>query len=147
MILISKCLLGYPCKYNGGNNLNEKAVSLNGAEKCIAACPEQLGGLQTPREPCEILGGTGKDVLDKTARVVSKDGKDCTEEFLKGAQRTLELAKLLNVKKAVLKARSPSCGVCGIYDGTFSGTVIGGAGVTAELLRREGIEVISEEEL
>jgi len=108
-------------------------------------CPEQLGGCPTPRDPCEIAGGDGGDVLDGRCAVISWTGADMTEKFIKGAYETLKIAKACGAKKAILKARSPSCGAGRIYDGTFSGKTIPGNGVAAELLIRNGIEVYSEE--
>jgi len=147
VILVSACLLGVNCKYNAGNNLNKEAIKLLESELVIPVCPEQLGGCPTPRIPAEITGGSGADVLDGKNRVMTKNGEDRTEEFLKGANEVLMLARLMRVKKAVLKARSPSCGSGTIYDGTFSGALKAGNGITAELLKRNGIEVVSEEEL
>jgi len=113
--------------------------------KVIPVCPEQLGGCPTPRDPCEIAGGDGGDVLDGRCAVISWTGADMTEKFIKGAYETLKIAKACGAKKAILKARSPSCGAGRIYDGTFSGKTIPGNGVAAELLIRNGIEVYSEE--
>jgi|SRR3712207_2002902 len=145
MILISACLCGVNCKYNGKNNLNEKFLNLLKEGRAILVCPEQLGGLETPRKPHEIINGDGKQVLDGTGKLVSVDGDDSTDKFLKGAYETLNIAKKYNVKKAILKSKSPSCGLGKIYDGTFSGNKIQGNGVTAELLLREGIKVYTEE--
>lgn len=147
VLLVSACLLGINCKYNGGNNLNKKALKLIESDIVIPVCPEQLGGCPTPRIPVEIKGGTGADVLDGRSRVTAKNSEDRTEQFLKGANEVLRMAKLVGADKAVLKARSPSCGSGTIYDGTFSGRLKAGNGVTAELLKRNGIEVVSEEEL
>lgn len=113
----------------------------------IPICPEQLGGCPTPRSPAEIIGGDGKGVLDGVNRVMTKDGVDVTEKFLDGANKVLKLSKKMNIKKAIFKEGSPSCGVCRIHDGTFSGNTKKGSGVTTELLRRNGILVISEEQL
>lgn len=113
----------------------------------IAACPEQLGGLGTPRETCEIVGGDGGDVLDGRAKVVTRSGRDVTVQFLRGAQGLLEVARKSGCHSAVLKARSPACGTGTIYDGSFTGGLKPGNGVAAALLLREGIEVISDEEI
>jgi len=145
MILVSACLLGVNCKYNGGNNLASELIRLLEAEGMVPVCPEQLGGLGTPRVPAEIQGGEGNDVLEGHARVLSKEKEDVTEAFVKGAEETLKLAKLFDVKKAVLKARSPSCGCGIIYDGSFSAKTINGDGVTTALLKKNGIEVLTEE--
>lgn len=147
MILVSACLCGINCKYNGGNNLNPKVLELLKEGKAMPVCPEQLGGQSTPRAPREIVGGTGEDVLDGRARVLGLDEEDdATEKFIKGAYETLKIAKECGAKVAVLKARSPSCGYGMIYDGTFTGRRIKGNGVAAELLKRNGIEVYTEED-
>lgn len=146
MIIVSGCLCGINCKYDGGNNLNEKILELLRRGEAIPVCPEQLGGQSTPRAPHEIVNGTGADVLDGKARILGPAGDDVTEEFIKGAEETLKIARECGAKTAILKARSPSCGREMIYDGTFSGNKIAGNGVTAELLLRHGIEVLTEEE-
>lgn len=148
MILISKCLCGENCKYNGGNNLNEKVLSIvkKYEDKCIIVCPEEMN-LPTPRKPVEIVGGSAQDVLDGKAFVKTKDGDDCTKEFLDSAKKVLDIAKKNNVTKAILKAKSPSCGSYKIYDGTFSGNLIDGNGVTAQILKNNNIEVISEDNI
>ncbi|ABS33042.1 DUF523 domain-containing protein [Clostridium botulinum] len=147
MILISACLCGVNCKYNGGNNLNEKALKLFREGKAVLVCPEQLGGQQTPRAPHEINNATGAEVLDEKANIIGPEGDDVTREFLKGAYETLKIAKECDAKVAILKARSPSCGFGKIYDGTFSGNKKDGNGVTAELLTRNGIKVYTEENI
>ena len=136
-ILVSACLLGAACKYSGGNNLCPQVASLVNTHSLVPVCPEQLGGLPTPRTPAERLGD----------RVVTKDGRDVTEAYVRGAQEALKLAKLFGCDTAILKARSPSCGAQGIYDGTFTGTVVSGMGVAAQLLRDAGLRVLTEEEL
>jgi len=137
MKLVSACLLGVNCKYDGGNNRNKKVISLLKDEILIPVCPEQLGGLPTPRVPSEIKGD----------RVYSIEGKDLTENFIKGAKETLRIAKLYGVKEAIFKDGSPSCGVNYIYDGTFKGKKIKGKGITVRLLEKEGIKVISEKDI
>ncbi len=134
-ILISACLIGLNCKYNGGNNENSKLVELMKEKDLVPICPEQLGGLKTPRVSAER----------KQEKVITKEGVDVTKEYQKGAEEVLNLAKKLNIKKAILKSRSPSCGIDEIYDGTFSHTLIKRDGVTAELLKKNGIEVISSD--
>ena len=146
MYLISACLCGVNCKYNGLNNYNEICEKLLASGKAILVCPEQLGGLPTPRIPSEIIGNS-LDILDGKGEVVNKEGSDVTAQFIKGAKETLDIAKKLNIKKAILKDGSPSCGVNYIYDGNFSGTKINGMGVTAQLLKESLIDVISEDEL
>jgi len=148
MKLISACLLGIRCVWSGDDKYkNQRAIELSKVEALIPVCPEQLGGLSTPRVPQEIQGGTGDDVLDNKSGVVNKDGEDVTREFIKGAEETLKIARQLNVKEFIAKSESPSCGCGQIYDGTFSGKLIDGDGVTAALLRRNGIRIIPEEDL
>lgn len=144
MILVSACLLGINCKYNGCSNLNEQALKLKDP---IPFCPEQLGGLSTPRPPAEIVGGDGKDVLQGRAKVLTGTGKDVTSYFLAGAEMSARLAEITKAKTAVLKSNSPSCGVNVIYDGTFTGSKKQGDGVTAALLKKCGLHVITELDL
>lgn len=146
MILVSACLAGLKVRYNGTDCLDEKIVKLLEEKKAVTVCPEVLGGLPIPREPAEIIGGDGFDVLDGKAKVVSKSGKDVTEHFLKGALTTLEIAKKVNATIVVLKENSPSCGSTMIYNGEFNGEKKAGDGVTSALLKRNGFRVISEEE-
>jgi len=136
-ILISACLAGVNCKYNGGNNENTKVIELVKNGDAILVCPEQLGGLVTPRPSAERLND----------KVITKDKHDVTEEYVRGANEVLSLIKRFNIKKAILKSRSPSCGKGKIYDGTFSHTLTDRDGVTAELLMKNGVEVITEEEI
>lgn len=148
MKLISACLLGLRCAWSDDDKyINHRAVELARLETLTPVCPEQLGGLPIPRAPQEIQGGTGGDVLNNKCRVINKDGQDVTREFIKGAEETLKIARQLNIKEFIAKSRSPSCGCGQIYDGTFSGKLIDGDGVTTALLRRNGIKIISEEEL
>jgi len=147
MILISACLAGINCKYNGGNSQIDHIRKMLLEGKAIPVCPEQLGGCSTPRPQVEIIAGNGADVLDGKCKALGKNGEDVTKEFIKGAEEVLKIAKLSGAKMAILKARSPSCGKGRIYDGTFSGGLVDGNGVTAELLIRNGIAVISEEDL
>lgn len=135
-VLVSACLLGACCKYSGGHNESEQVIWLKERYHLIPVCPEQLGGLVTPRAPAERKGGC----------VYTKDGLDVTEQFRRGAQETLKLAQLFGCRCAVLKARSPSCGSGIIYDGTFTGTKVQGDGITAELLKQNGIRVCTEAE-
>ena len=137
MKLCSACLLGIKCRYNGKGKLNKKVIKLMEKEMLIPFCPEQLGGLPTPREPAE----------QKENRAITKSGKDVTKNLERGAKQVLRLAKLFGIEEAILKQRSPSCGCGQIYDGTFSGRVIKGDGVTTALLKRNGIKVVSEEDL
>lgn len=147
MYLASACLCGINCKYNGGNNLNSKVMELYKKGLVIPVCPEQLGGMTTPRNVKEIYNGTGLDVLEGRAKVLSPNGEDSTENFIKGAQEVLKIAKDIGITVAIMKAKSPSCGFGKIYDGTFSKKLIDGNGVTSELLIKNGIKVIIEDEV
>jgi len=135
MILVSACLAGCNCKYNGKNSVIPEIERLVEEGKAIIVCPEVLGGLPTPRDPCEIQEIDGRQV------VMSKTGEDVTEAFVKGAQKTLELAKEINPSLIILKANSPSCGFGKIYDGTFTGTLKEGNGFTAELLQKNAYNI------
>ncbi|HHW60978.1 MAG TPA: DUF523 domain-containing protein [Syntrophomonadaceae bacterium] len=146
MILVSACLTGENCKYNGGNNLHPVFQKMAANQRALLVCPEQLGGLPTPRTPCEILGGDGKAVLQGKAKVVNTAGGDLTTAFIKGAQKSLDIAQKNNIKLAVLKSHSPSCGCGTIYNGHFNSTLQPGDGVTTALLRQHQIKVLSEEE-
>lgn len=147
MYIVSACLAGVNCKYSGGNNLDSRIRELVSQGKAMLVCPEQLGGCPTPRPAAEFDGVTGADVLDGKGRVRYEDGNYVTEEFIKGAVEVLEIAKTIGAKKAILKARSPSCGCGLVHDGSFSGRLVEGNGVTAELLIRNGIDVITENEI
>ena len=132
-LLVSACLLGENCKYSGGNNYTPAVEALKEKFDVIPVCPEQLGGLPTPRTPSERAGD----------RVLTRSGADVTEAFRQGAEKTLEIARAGGAVRAVFQERSPSCGSGRIYDGTFSGTLVPGRGVTAELLEKNGIRVYS----
>lgn len=150
MIIVSACLLGENCKYSGGNNKSEKVLEYLKDKEYIAVCPEQLGGLTTPRDPSEIEtygNKDGKDVLNGETKVVSNKGIDVTSNFIKGAEEALKIAKENNAAEAVLKASSPSCGCRYIYDGTFSKKKIKGMGVTASILAQNNIKIIDEEQI
>jgi len=134
--LISACLIGDNCKYDGGNNLNDIAKKLYDSKLALPVCPEELGGLPTPRIPAEIVEGA----------VVSEKGNDVTLEYNLGARIALKKALENNIKIAILQSRSPSCGSKSIYDGTFNGKLIPGEGVTTKLLRENGIKVITIED-
>ena len=140
MILVSACLAGINCRWDGENRLSSEIKELVDKKKVIAVCPEVLGGRGIPRTKTEFRGGSGEDVLDGKAKVYDENGKDVSAEFIKGAEATLDIAKKHNIKKALLKSKSPSCGVGKIYDGSFKGKLVDGDGVTAALLKREGIE-------
>lgn len=136
-IAVSACLLGENCKYNGGNNYNEKLVDFVKGHEVIALCPEILGGLATPRLPAEIVNGI----------VRQKDGESVDYEFKKGAKEALDIAKKNKVDLVILQSRSPSCGVNNIYDGSFTGKLIEGRGVFAKILKENNIKVIDVEYL
>jgi len=125
--------------------LNDEIRKLVAEGKAIPVCPEELGGLPTPRPPSEIIGGSGQDVLDQRASVHNKFGADVTKEFIKGAKRALKIAEKARARKAILKIRSTSCGLGEIYDGTFSHKLKRGDGVTAAIFLRAGIEVIAQD--
>ena len=132
-LLISACLLGENCKYSGGNNYEPLTEALGERFELVPVCPERLGGLTSPREPAE--------------RVLSRTGEDWTAAFYLGAERTLEIARREGISQAVLKERSPSCGCGAVYDGTFTGTVVPGDGVAAELLKRHGVHIRGESQI
>lgn len=136
-ILVSACLLGKNCKYNGGNNLNQGVLEFIEGHEVIGVCPEQLGGLSTPRLPAEIVAGV----------VTNKEGVSVDNEFRKGAQEALAVALENKVDLAILQSRSPSCGVKEIYDGSFSGKKIKGQGVFAKLLSAREIKVLDAEDV
>lgn len=138
--------MGLKTRYDGTDKLCQKVKDLVSEGVAVAFCPEQGGGLPTPRKPAEIAGGDGRDVVSGRARVLTEDGQDVTTQFLKGARGMLELAKTFHASKAILKALSPSCGVGAIYDGTFSGNIMEGDGVATALLKESGLKVVTEEE-
>ena len=137
---ISACLLGLACRYDGCALAPDRRPDLSSVNGRVPMCPEQLGGLSTPRIPAEIQGGDGHDVLDGRARVVNRAGEDVSSAFLRGAQEPLYLCLGLGIEEVILKANSPSCGVHRIYSGE---DLVDGCGVTAALLTRHGI-VVSE---
>ncbi|OYD07640.1 DUF523 domain-containing protein [Paludifilum halophilum] len=145
MKIVSGCFAGIACRYDQKHNRIEEIRQLVQEGRAVPVCPEQMGGLPTPRNPAEIVGGDGDDVLDGKARVIDHQGHDVTEAFLAGAREALAMAQSVEADEAILKERSPSCGSCTIYDGTFSKSKKSGVGVTAALLRRHGIRVASEE--
>ena len=134
-VLVSACLLGYNCKYNGKNNLNSKIVELLKTHEVIPVCPEMFGGLSCPRIPCEKVGD----------RILDKEGNDCTKQFIKGAEEALNIAKEKQVDFDILQKRSPSCGNSVIYDGTFKGNLIAGNGVFAQKLQSLNIPIMEAE--
>ena len=135
-VLVSACLLGVCCQYDGESKPNENVIKLREKYTLIPICPEEDGGLPTPRTPSERIGD----------KVLMRDGKDVTENYRRGAEYALERARTFGCTAAVLKARSPSCGKGKIYDGSFTGTLTDGDGVAAELLMKNGITVYTEDE-
>lgn len=134
LLLLSACLLGVPCRYNGASKPCTALELLTEKFVLVPVCPEQLGGLPTPRIPAERRGD----------HVVTRDGRDVTENYLRGAQEALRIARITGCKTALLKAKSPSCGCGRIYDGTHTGALTDGNGTTAELLKNNGIAVYTE---
>ena len=141
MIFVSACLVGINCKYSGGNNLNQKIFDLVKKGEAIPICPEQLGGLETPRNPVELK------FIDGKRYAIDNEGKNVTENFERGATEVLKLAKSLNINKAILQPRSPSCGVNKIYSGNFDNKLIDGNGILADLLIKNGIDVLTPDEV
>ena len=141
MIIVSACLVGINCKYSGGNNYNQKIFDLVKEGKAIPICPEQLGGLNTPRKPVELK------VINGKRYAIDNEGNDLTENFERGALEVLNLAKDLNINKAILQPRSPSCGVNKIYSGNFDNKLVDGNGILTELLKQNGIDVLPLNEI
>jgi len=140
--LISACLVGVPCRWDGKGEIDNNALKAFLAGKALLVCPEIMTGLATPRPPCEIIGGDGDDVLAKKARVADRNGKDYSQKFCQGAVACLRLCQQHGIKKAILKSGSPSCGSTEIYNGSFTGKKKKGQGVTAALLAKNGIKLI-----
>ena len=137
-IIVSACLLGTPCRYDGKSKPCEKVIELAEKYELIPVCPEQLGGLSTPRPPSE---------MQADGRFVNSEGGDVTANYRRGAEKTLHIAKEHGCTLAILKEKSPSCGVHSRYDGTFTRTLIHESGITASLLRKNGITVVSEDDI
>ena len=135
--VVSACLMGDNCKYNGGNNYSEEVINYLKDKEYVKICPECLGGLSIPRVPSEICGD----------KVINKDGIDVTNEYNKGALESLKIAKDFKADIAILKSNSPSCGCGMIYDGTFSKKLISGDGVTTKLFKENSIKVISSDDI
>lgn len=146
-MLVSACLAGRACRFDGSASSDSEVARLMAEGRAVLVCPEVDGGLGTPRPPAEIVGGDGVDVLAGRARVVTEAGDDVTDAYLRGAERALEEARRVGATRAILKARSPSCGKGAVYDGSFTRSLAPGDGVTAALLRANGIDVVGDEEL
>ncbi len=143
MIIVSACLVGLKTRYDGDDNLVESVRELVARGEAIPICPEQLGGLPTPRTPADFSGGDGRAVLDGAARIVDRDGNDVTEAFIRGAEESLSIARMTGATVAILKERSPSCGLRRVW---IDGELVDGRGVTTALLERHGIRIESEED-
>jgi len=140
--IVSACLVGVRCRYDGESREDPKVLEILGG-RAVPVCPEQLGGLPTPRPRAEFVGGDGEDVLDGRARVVSEEGVDVTDFFLRGAEEVLRIARLLGVREVVFKDKSPSCGVRVVW---VEGREVPGVGVTSALLMRNGLSVRAAED-
>ncbi len=145
MIVVSACIAGVACRYDGTSKLNENILKLVAQRKAIPLCPEMLGGRKVPREPVEIINGDGEDVLDGKACVKDKNGNDVTQEILEGVKEFLLTIERLNVKMVILKTKSPTCGYGKIFNGTFKNELKQGNGVLAAALKRKGIKIYTEE--
>lgn len=145
-LVISACLLGVACNHEGGGSPRAVVDELARRYRLVPVCPEVLGGLPTPRSAAELTGGDGSSVLAGEATVVNVEGGDVTAAYLRGAEAAVSMARSTGATRAVLKARSPSCGSSRIYDGTFSRRLVDGEGVTAAALRAAGVEVCSDED-
>ena len=143
VILVSACVAGANCRYDGKNKAHKTVVDLLSEGELLIVCPEVLAGLSTPRTPCQIVGGDGHDVLEGKAKVMGEDGKDYTKAFIKGARRACKIALEKGVTHAYLREKSPSCGYGIIYSDT---DLIKGDGVFAALLKKNGIKVINLKE-
>lgn len=142
MIIVSACLAGKKCRYDGSAKPNEEIVRAAQQGRVTPACPEAMAGLKSPRPPAELRGGDGFAVLEGTAEVYNKEGLCLTQEFVKGAEQFLAFVRKKGVDEVWLKAKSPSCGVHKVYDGTFEGRLKEGCGVTCALLKKNGIKVV-----
>lgn len=136
-ILVSACLLGIPCRYDGTGTENSNVITLATRHSLVPVCPEQLGGLTTPRRPVELRDG----------RAVADNGQDMTPQFLKGAEAVAKIAQLLKCSHAILKQKSPSCGCGKIYDGSFSQNTIPGDGLTTKILKKQGVTVLADDDV
>ncbi|MGE5581032.1 MAG: DUF523 domain-containing protein [Bacillota bacterium] len=144
VVMVSGCLLGLKCRFDGAAKKDPSLMKALQGYRLVPFCPETLGGLPIPRPPAEIFNGDGAMVLAGGARVINLEGRDCTAEYLQGAQAVLRLVLKTKPLFVILKAKSPSCGVGQIYDGSFSGLLRPGDGVTTAVLRQAGMRVFSE---
>ena len=145
--IVSACLLGKNCKYSGGNNLCPEIIKFLEDKEYYEICPEVDGGLPTPRFPSEIINGDAKEVILGNNKVINSNGDNVTKEFITGAEKAVSFAKVNNITHAILKSNSPSCGVKEVYDGSFSKKRVQGLGVSALMLKEEGIELIDSDDL
>ena len=145
-IIVSACLLGYNCKYNGKNNQNEKIINYLKDKDYLAVCPEQLGNLPTPRKKSELNHCTSKDVFLKEGKVINEDYEDVSENFINGALKAFDYAIKYQVQEAILKEKSPSCGFRCIYNGDFNSTLVNGEGLFAYLLKKHNVKILTEED-
>jgi uncharacterized protein YbbK (DUF523 family) len=146
-VLVSACLAGRACRFDGRSSTDDEVARLVAKGRAVLVCPEVDGGLGSPRAPAEIVGGDGRAVLEGRARVVTGDGSDVTQAYVEGAHQAMAAARSSGAAGAILKARSPSCGKGNIHDGSFSGALVKGDGVTTALLEANGIAVVTEEGL
>jgi uncharacterized protein YbbK (DUF523 family) len=146
-VLISACLAGRACAYDGSHRAHPEILKLVAEGRAVLVCPEEEGGLGTPRPAAEMSGGSGSDVLDGRALVVTREGRDVTGEYLRGARIAVERAEANDCAAAIVKARSPACGCGAVYDGGFTHTLVEGDGVAAAALKRAGVELWTEEDL
>ncbi|UMZ75233.1 DUF523 domain-containing protein [Natranaerofaba carboxydovora] len=147
IILVSACLIGIDCNYKGENNLESWVLDLCNSYLVIPVCPEQLGGLTTPRLPSELKEGDGESIWEgKKGCVINSKGEEFTQQFIFGAKQIIKISRIFGIRHAIMKDKSPSCGVFNIFDGSFSGNIIEGMGVTVAGLYYEGINIFSQKQ-
>ena len=146
-VIVSACLAGVACTHEAEAKTRTWAVQLVAEGRAVLVCPEVAGGLPIPRPAAEIVGGEGADVLNGRAKVISETGEDVTQNYLAGARKAAEAARVAGAQIAILKARSPSCGCGAIHSGTFDGELRPGDGVTAAMLKQKGLKVVSDENI
>lgn len=145
--LVSACLLGIECRWDGRSKPNDILIEKFKRGELIPVCPEQLGGLSTPRTPAEVVKGSGEKVIKGKNKVVNKDGIDVTQNFVRGAEEALKIARLVGADEFITADKSPSCGKDQTYNGSFSGKLVRGDGVTAALFKKNGIKTTEVKEL